>query len=122
MKLLRLMFLSSAALLAACAVKTTHNALTVALSFAPNPPVRGLDTLTVSVTDASGNRVTGARVRIKTTMPAMSMSGPNLNATANGAGSYTVRGNLQYSTSYVFDVTAAANGAAGTAHVTQDVK
>ncbi len=122
MRLMRLILLSLAALVAACSGKTTQSVLSVALSFAPNPPVKGLDTLTVSVTDANGNPVRGARVQIKTTMPAMSMAGPNLTATDNGAGSYTARGNLQYSTVFVFDVTAKANGATGAARVTQNVK
>jgi nitrogen fixation protein FixH len=121
-KLIRLVGLSLAALTAACSGKTTQNEFSVALSFAPNPPVKGFDTLTVRVTDPNGNPITGARVRIKSNMPAMSMSGPSLTATDSGAGSYTARGNLQYATTYVFDVTAMANGATGTAHVTQSVK
>jgi len=122
MKLLRLVFLASGALLAACSGKTTQSPLSVTLSFAPNPPVKGFDTLTVTVRDANGNPITGARVRIKTTMPSMSMSGPTFVLTDNGTGRYAVRGNLQYATTWVFDVTSTANGAAGTARVARDVK
>jgi hypothetical protein len=122
MKLLTLAALSLAALVASCSGKTAQSPLSVALSFAPSPPVKGFDTLTVTVKDANGNPVTGAAVRIKTTMPMMSMSGPILMPTDKGAGSYVVRGNLQYATTWVFDVTATASGAAGTARVTQEVK
>jgi nitrogen fixation protein FixH len=121
MKLLSLMVLSLA-VLTACSGKTPQGPLSVALSFAPSPPVKGFDVVTVRVTDANGNSVTGARVRIKTTMPMMSMSGPTFTPTDKGAGSYAVRGNLQYATTWVFNVTATANGATGMARVTQDVK
>jgi nitrogen fixation protein FixH len=121
MKLLSLMVLSLAAL-TACSGKTAQGPLSVALSFAPSPPVKGFDVVTVRVTDANGNPVTGASVRIKTTMPMMSMSGPTFMPADKGAGSYALRGNLLYATTWVFDVTATANGATGTAHVTQDVK
>jgi nitrogen fixation protein FixH len=122
MKLLTLAILSLATLTASCSGKTAQGPLSLALSFAPSPPVKGFDTLTVTVKDANGNPVTGAAVRIKTTMPMMSMSGPIFMLTDKGAGDYAVRGNLQYATTWVFDVTATASGAAGTARVTQDVK
>jgi hypothetical protein len=121
MKLLPLIILSLVAL-TACSGKTTQGPLSVALSFAPNPPVKGVDTLAVRVTDASGNPVSGAAVQIKTTMPMMSMSGPTFMPSDKGAGTYAVRGNLQYATTWVFDVTATAEGATGTARVTQKVK
>ena len=120
MKLMTLAVLSLAALTASCSGKAAP--LTVALSFAPNPPVKGLDALTVTVRDANGNPVTGAAVRIKTTMPMMSMSGPILTPLDKGAGTYTVRANLEYATTWVFDVTASGSGAAGTTRVTQSVK
>ncbi len=122
MKLLPLMVLSLAALTVSCSGKPAQGPLTVALSFAPNPSVKGLDTLTVTVRDANGNPVTGAAVRIKTTMPMMSMSGPILTPPDKGAGTYTVRANLEYATTWIFDVAATANGAAGTTRVTQSVK
>ncbi len=122
MKLLALAALSLAALTASCSGKTTQGPLSVVLSFAPNPPVKGLDTLTVTVRDANGNPVVGAAVRIKTTMPMMSMSGPTFMPKDKGAGGYAVRGNLQYATTWVFEVTATANDATGTARITQNVK
>ena len=122
MKLMTSAVLSLAALAAACSGQTAQGPLTVALSFAPNPPVKGLDTLTVTVRDANGNPVTGASVRIKSTMPMMSMSGPILTPPDKGSGTYTVRANLEYATTWVFDVTATANGATGTTRVTQSVK
>jgi nitrogen fixation protein FixH len=121
MKLLSLMVLSLA-VLTACSEKTGQGPLTVALSFTPSPPVKGFDVLTVRVADANGNPVTGASVRIKTTMPMMSMSGPNFVPADKGSGIYALRGNLLYATTWIFDVTATANGATGTARVAQDVK
>jgi len=121
MTLLTVMFLSLATL-AGCSGKTAQGPLSVALSFAPSPPVKGFDTLTVRVTDAGSNPVSGARVQITSKMPMMSMSGPILIATDKGAGNYVVRGNLQYATTWVFDVTATANGTTGTTHVTQTIK
>jgi hypothetical protein len=119
--------------LAACSAKsdTTSSAtvtsqhagdFSVVTQFTPDPPKQGPETITVIVKDAGGNMVKGATVRISSTMPAMSMTGPTLNATDNGDGTYAAQTNLNYATQWVFDIRIAAAGKTGTAHVTQDVK
>ena len=129
-------FLLSVALiasLAACSAKsdTTSSAtvtaqpagdFSVATQFTPDPPKQGSETITVIVKDAGGNVVKGATVKISSTMPAMSMVGPTLNATDNGDGTYAAQTNLNYATQWVFDIRIASAGKTGTAHVTQDVK
>ena len=121
------------ATLAACSAKTetatttmtpgqTAGDFTVATSFSPDPPKQGPETMIVSVKDAAGNPVKGATVKIATTMPAMSMAGPNLTGSDNGDGTYSVQTNLNYATQWAFDVTISANGKSGVLHVTKDVK
>lgn len=121
------------ATLAACSAKTetatttmtpgqTAGDFTVATSFSPDPPKQGPETMIVSVKDAAGNPVKGATVKIATTMPAMSMAGPNLTGSDNGDGTYSVQTNLNYATQWAFDVTILANGKSGVLHVTKDVK
>ena len=122
MKMLTLPVLTMAVLTVSCSEKSAQGPLTVALSFAPSPPAKGPETLTVTVKDGNGDPVTGAAVRITTNMPMMSMAGPNLMLKDQGAGTYAVRTNLQYATNWVFDVTATANGETGTARITQTVK
>lgn len=120
--------------LAACASKTDTSSsatttsmqstgdFSVATQFAPDPPKQGPETITVTVKDASGNPVKGATVKISSTMPSMSMSGPNLTATDNGDGTYAAQTNLNYATQWVFNVAVSAGGKSGTVHVTEDVK
>jgi nitrogen fixation protein FixH len=123
------------ATLAACSSKsdtsssttTTSQAQTaggfaVATQFSPDPPKQGPQTITVTVKDASGNPVKGASVTIGSKMPTMSMTGPNLNATDNGDGTYAAQTNLNYATQWVFEIAVSAAGKRGTVHVTQDVK
>ncbi len=94
----------------------------VTTQFSTDPPKQGPQTITVTVKDASGNPVKGATVKLVTKMPTMSMAGPTLAATDNGDGTYAAQTNLNYATQWTFDVTVAAGGKRGTAHVTQDVK
>ena len=120
--------------LAACASKTDTSSsatttsmqstgdFSVATQFAPDPPKQGPETITVTVKDASGNPVKGATVKISSTMPSMSMSGPNLTATDNGDGTYAAQTNLNYATQWVFNVAVSAGGKSGSVHVTEDVK
>jgi nitrogen fixation protein FixH len=100
----------------------TAGAFTVATQFAPDPPKKGPETITVTVKDASGNPVKGATVKIVTKMPTMSMDGPVLAATDNGDGTYAAQTNLNYATQWTFDIAVYADGKTGTAHVVQDVK
>jgi len=120
--------------LAACSSKsdtssttTTTSAQTaggfaVATQFSPDPPTQGPQTITVTVKDASGNPVKDATVKIRSKMPTMSMTGPNLTATDNGDGTYAAQTNLNYATQWVFEIAVSAAGKTGIVHVTQDVK
>lgn len=117
--------------LAACSSKTETTTttqsqpagtFTVATTFAPDPPVKGPETLTFAIKDAAGAPIKGATVKVTSNMPSMSMAGPTLAPTDNGDGTYSVQTNLNYATQWTFDVAVSANGQSGTAHVTQDVK
>jgi len=100
----------------------TAGGFSVATQFSPDPPKQGPETITVTVKDASGNPVKGAIVKIASTMPSMSMTGPTLTGTDNGDGTYASQTNLNYATQWVFNIAVSANGKHGTVHVTQDVK
>ena len=95
--------------------------LAVSAAFDPNPPRMGPNTITVSVSDR-GNAVTGAKVTIKTDMPAMSMPGPTLTAQDNGDGTYSARTNLTDATAWRFRITAKAGANTGTSTVNIEVK
>jgi nitrogen fixation protein FixH len=96
--------------------------IVIVTAFTPNPPKKGADTLTVTLTDGTGAPVKGATVKIDSTMPSMSMSGPSVTAKDNGDGTYTARLSLDYATSWQFTVSANAAGKTGAAKVTEDVK
>ncbi len=92
------------------------------LSFEPAPPKQGSETLTVAVKDGAGNPVKGATVKIGTTMPQMSMNGPNFTAQDNGDGTYSAITNLNYATRWVFDIATTRDGKTAKAEFTADVK
>ena len=122
----RLLALVAIALLAAgCtgkADKTQSGApLSLSTAFSPDPPKQGPQTITVTLTDASGTPVKGADVKISTTMPAMSMTGPTVTGSDNGDGTYTAHMKLNYATNWNFAVSAAANGNRATSTVSRDV-
>ena len=96
--------------------------LTITTAFSPDPPKQGSETLTVTVNDASGAPVKGAVVKITTTMPTMSMSGPSTTATDNGDGTYSATLSLQYATSWHFMVVASDNDKTARSEVVQEVK
>lgn len=96
--------------------------LSITTAFAPEPPRKGIDILTVTLKDDTGAPVKGAIVKVDTTMPSMSMPGPSVTAHNNGDGTYSARLALQYATSWQFTVSAKAAGKTGTAHITADVK
>ncbi len=116
---------------AACAGKTSSDAnasatgdggtLEVTAAFTPEPPVQGVETITVTVKDASGAAVHGAHVKIATNMPAMSMKGPDLIAKDNGDGTYTTSAKLNYNTKWSFAIATDANGQHATTIVDKDV-
>lgn len=96
--------------------------ITIVTSFTPDPPQKGADTLTVRLKDATGAPIKGAVVKVDTTMPSMSMSGPSVVAKDNGDGTYTARLVLHYATAWQFAVSAKAAGKKGAAQLTADVK
>jgi YtkA-like len=83
---------------------------TIGLALRPSPPVQGNTTIVVTVKDASGNAVSGAAVKIATTMPEMSMRGPTLSAQDNADGSYSALTNLNYATKWVFNISVTNDG------------
>jgi YtkA-like protein len=88
--------------------------LKVSTVFTPNPPRQGPEAITVTVRDADGNAVRGATITITANMPDMSMKGPKLTAQDNGDGTYSARANLNYATTWMFDVKAtSADGKTG---------
>ena len=109
-------------ILAACSGGGTSSDLAITTAFSPNPPKQGSEAIVVTLKDASGKPVTGATVKVTSTMPSMSMAGPSADAKDNGDGTYTANMVLQYATSWTFDVSAAVNGKTTTAEVKQDVK
>jgi nitrogen fixation protein FixH len=96
-------------------------ALAVSASVSPNPPKTGPATLVVTVSE-SGKPVIGAKVTIKTDMPAMAMPGPTLTATDNGDGTYSALTNLTDATTWRLRIGAKFGAKTGTATVNIDVK
>jgi len=96
--------------------------LSISTEFSPDPARQGDETLTITVKDPSGTAVKGATVKIATTMPDMSMTGPRATAQDNGDGTYTAHLNLRYATMWQFDISATGNGKTGVSQVKQDVK
>jgi hypothetical protein len=97
-------------------------AFIVSTSFSPAPPHQGPETITVTVKDADGKLVKGAKVKIASNMPSMSMAGPKLTAQDNGDGTYSAQTNLNYATTWSFAVTASAQGKTATSTTKVDIK
>jgi nitrogen fixation protein FixH len=98
------------------------SALAISTAFDPKPPHQGPETITVTVKDAMGKPVKGAKVKIATNMPSMSMAGPKLTAQDNGDGTYSAQTNLNYAMTWSFAVTASAQGKTVTSTTKVDVK
>lgn len=96
--------------------------LTVSATFNPDPPKQGSEAITVTVKDASGAPVKGAVVKISTTMPSMSMTGPSTAATDNGDGTYSASMSLQYATSWHFTIEATSDGKTARSELVENVK
>jgi len=96
--------------------------LTVAVQFAPNPPKRGPETITVRLKDSRSQPVNGATVTISTAMPAMSMTGPTVRAVPRGNGIYVTSMNLKFTTRWYFTVTAQAGGKRVKSVVQRDIR
>lgn len=99
-----------------------NGGLTVSTMFDPNPPHKGPETIMITVKDAAGKPVKGAKVKIATNMPAMSMAGPTLTAQDNGDGTYAAQTNLNYSTMWTFTVSATAKGKSGSTKAQANIK
>jgi nitrogen fixation protein FixH len=95
---------------------------TISTKFSPDPPKQGPETITIGLKDASGSPVKGATVTIGTTMPSMSMSGPTLTAVDNADGTYSAQTNLNYATSWTFEIRAKAGPKTGHLSVKADIK
>ena len=122
----RLLAIAVIALLAAgCAGKAdkaqTGAPLNLSTAFAPDPPKQGAETITVTVTDATGAPVKGADVKISSAMPAMSMTAPTVTGSDNGDGTYTAHMKLNYATTWNFAIAVAAGGNKASTTVTRDV-
>jgi len=125
----KLMTLITAALLiAACSSQGAGkhsgaaHGLAITATLVPDPPRQGPETLTVTVRDDAGSPVEGAAVTVNTSMPAMSMMGPLVVASAAGGGTYKAHLTLQYATKWRFSVTAKSNGRSATSELITDVK
>lgn len=123
----RLLALVAIALLAAGCTGKADKAqsgapLNLRTTFSPDPPKQGPETITVTLTDTNGAPIKGADVKISTTMPAMSMTGPAVTGADNGDGTYTAHLRLNYATGWQFAVSAATNGNRAMAVVSKDVQ
>ena len=107
--------------LAACGGGASSD-IAISTAFSPSPPKQGSEAIVVTLKDSAAKPVTGALVKITSSMPSMSMAGPSVDAKDNGDGTYTANIVLQYATSWTFDVSATANGKTTSAEVKQDVK
>lgn len=118
----RLVALAALTLLAACGGGNASNGLSIGTAFSPDPPKQGTETVTVRLQDPSGAPVKGADVRIVTTMPQMSMSGPTAVATDNGDGSYSAKIVVAYATKWVFAISAKSDEKTATATIDRFAK
>ncbi len=96
--------------------------LIIAVQFAPSPPKRGSETITVRLRDARNQPVNGAMVHISTAMPAMSMIGPTARAIPKGNGMYVTSMNLKFMTRWYFTVTAQVGGKSVKMVVQRDIR
>jgi hypothetical protein len=96
--------------------------LVVSAAFSPAPPKQGMESITITVKDAMGKPVKGAAVKVATNMPTMSMTGPILTAKDAGNGTYVAKTNLNFATTWTFDVTASSGSQKGTMQLRADVK
>jgi hypothetical protein len=101
---------------------TMPQKLVVSAAFNPAPPKQGMESITITVKDAMGKPVKGAAVKVATNMPTMSMTGPTLSAHDAGNGTYVAKTNLNFATTWTFDVTASSGARKGTKHLSADVK
>jgi len=101
---------------------TGDAAFRINVAFNPNPPRQGNETITVTLQDANHKAIKNAHVTIATSMPAMSMGGPTVNATPSRAGVYVANLNLNFVTRWKFDVIAKAGNQSVARSYTENVK
>jgi len=101
---------------------TSSGELGLSVSFLPDPPAPGIETLTIGVHDLANKPVEGADVEVSTTTGGMSMNAMSVVARSQGNGLYTAAVELGATTRWLFDVSAKAGGRAGLAHVAVDVR
>ncbi|MEO6913917.1 MAG: TolC family protein [Candidatus Baltobacteraceae bacterium] len=99
-----------------------QNGLAIGATFDPNPPTKGADMLMVRIEDAAGAHVKGAVVKISSSIPSMSMGGPNALAVDNGDGSYTAHLSLQYATDWKFAISVASGGKTARMAIAENVR
>lgn len=68
--------------------------LNLHLTTLPNPPKGGNNTIVCTLTDAQASVVKHAFISAKTSMPTMSMAGPDLSGTEQGQGNYQLASNF----------------------------
>jgi len=100
----------------------SHGGLQLSAALSPSPPRQGPEVVTIAVKDPTGKPVSGATVKVASSMPTMSMTGPTVSARESKPGVYTAKINLNFATTWRFDVTAAGGGKSGSTQVSADVK
>lgn len=114
--------LAASTVLAAPITVFAAQPLNMAVTFAPNPPHHGTETITVVLTSAAHKPVSGAHVNVASSMPTMSMSGPRVDASPRGNGRYVASMKIAFATRWAFTVTAKSNGKTVSRTITEDVK
>lgn len=114
--------LAVSAMLAGPVVGLAAQPLNMAVTFAPNPPRQGTETVTVILTDGAHKPVSDARVSIAASMPAMSMSAPIVKAVQSRAGVYVATLTLNFATQWKFEVSAKSGAARVVRSYMQNVK
>ncbi len=113
MKRLGLVAAIAVAILAVAQISTlAAQPLKMSVSFSPNPPQPGTETVTVRLTDGAHEPVNGAHVSVATSMPEMSMAGPTALASPKGNGRYVALLKIAFTTRWAFTVTAKSDGKA----------
>ena len=116
-------FVATSTPLPAVTAQSGNGTLSVTSAFSPNPPTsHGDDTIVVTVKDAAGHPVRGAKVKIATSMPTISMKGGDLVAKDHGDGTYMAVTKLAYATKWAFDITAESKGHHGATRVERELK
>lgn len=101
---------------------TAAQPLSMVVTFAPNPPRQGTETIVVQLRNGSQKPIDNAKVLIASSMPSMSMTGPSVQAQSEGHGRYVASVKLNCATRWAFTVSAQAKGTSATRTLVEDVK